>query len=78
MSDHCKSCIPEFNDLVGITTLDAWKEGKAAVVLCEGCGPIQVDPEGFCLGDCVEYFSKKSHTCKHCAAGDCNFHMEKI
>lgn len=77
MSDHCTSCIPEFRDLVGITKPEEFAQGLAAMVLCEGCGPTQVDPEGYCLGGCVEYFSGKPHKCRHCAAGNCPFHIWK-
>jgi hypothetical protein len=67
VSDHCRSCIPEFDDLVGITTEDDWDHGLAAVVMCEGCGAVQVDPEGYCLGDCTPYFHPdQSHQCRHC------------
>lgn len=76
MSDHCKSCMPEFDDLVGITSQKMFKRGLAAVVLCEGCGVIQVDPEGYCLGDCKEYFSGKSHICGHCP--NCVFHNPNL
>ena len=56
MADFCRQCsIREFGedtgDLRGLTTREAWAEGKAAVVLCEGCGPCQVDPEGNCISD---------------------------
>lgn len=59
MADFCKACSEElfgedFGDLRGLTDPDSWKEGRAAVVLCEGCGPIQVDPEGRCASsDCL-------------------------
>ncbi len=58
MADFCKDCSEEtfggdFKDLASITSLEDFAEGKAAVVLCEGCGPIQVDPNGKCLGNCL-------------------------
>lgn len=52
MADFCKECSLEvyghnFADFAGLTSVKDWEEGKAAVVLCEGCGEvIQVDPEG--------------------------------
>ena len=58
MADFCKSCSEEhfgqdFKELAGITTSDAFASARAAVVICEGCGPIQVDPEGRCVSlDC--------------------------
>lgn len=57
MADFCKQCadglgFPE-SDLKGLTDQDSWKEGLATVVLCEGCGAIQVDPDGRCVSsDC--------------------------
>lgn len=62
MSDFCKQCALAIfgesayvdGDLAGITSKEDWDEGKAAEVLCEGCGAIQVDPEGNCLGGCSE------------------------
>lgn len=67
MSDHCQSCMPEFHDLVGVTSEKDFDSGKAAIVLCEGCGIIQVDPDGYCLGDCLgDYFTKEPHICRWC------------
>lgn len=65
MADFCMQCCrdvlglggPEFpdgySDFEGITTEEAWAEGRAACVLCEGCGPIQVDPQGRCVSHCM-------------------------
>jgi hypothetical protein len=58
MADFCKQCSIEnfgedYRDLAGITTQEDWEQGRACVVLCEGCGPIQVDPEGNCTGNCI-------------------------
>ena len=55
MADFCHICSlsnfgEDFGDLAGITTEEDWAEGKAHVVLCEGCGLIQVDPEGKRVG----------------------------
>lgn len=56
MADFCYQCSqPLFTekywgeDFKGLTTKEDWEKGQAAVVLCEGCGPIQVDPEGRCI-----------------------------
>ena len=60
MADFCKQCSErlfgeDFRELAGFTSAEAWAEGKAAVTTCEGCGPIQVDPEGRCVSsDCLE------------------------
>lgn len=55
MSEFCKQCAevmfgPEHkSSFIGQTTAEDWAVGKAAVVLCEDCGPIQVDPDGVCI-----------------------------
>lgn len=60
MSDFCRQCSEDlfgeyFGDLHGLTSQESWAQGKAAVVICEGCGPIQVDPEGACIStDCLK------------------------
>lgn len=60
MADFCKACSDKLYgpdmppDLGGITKEPEWLQGKAVAVLCEGCGPIQVDPEGNCVSqDCL-------------------------
>lgn len=66
MADFCKQCSldmwgEDMGDLRGITKQDEWANGKAAVVICEGCGYIQVDPEGNCVtGDC-DCAGKRGH-----------------
>lgn len=58
MADFCKQCSidmfgEDFRELAGITTEEEWRQGFAALVICEGCGPIQVDPNGWCVSkDC--------------------------
>lgn len=58
MADFCKACSDKLfgpdmpPDLGGITKQAEWEQGKAVAVLCEGCGPIQVDPEGNCVSQC--------------------------
>ena len=54
MSDFCKACSivlfgKDFKDLANITTKEAIKEKRATLVLCEGCGVIQVNVQGECL-----------------------------
>jgi len=55
MADFCNQCAAElgfpYGDLDGITTAAGWASGLAAIVLCEGCGQTQVDPEGNCIAD---------------------------
>jgi hypothetical protein len=60
MADFCKQCSIEifgedFGDLSDITTEAETKEGYYALVICEGCGIIQVDHEGKCISnDCLK------------------------
>lgn len=60
MADFCKACSiknfgNDYEDLKNITKEKDWKEGKASVVICEGCGVIQVNLEGNCVSeDCLE------------------------
>ena len=67
MADFCQECSldlfgEDFQDMYGLTSLQAFTEGKAASVLCEGCGWIQVDPEGDCLSeDCLKANSENHH-----------------
>ena len=59
MASFCKACSIELfgkdlGDLAGITTTKNEASGLAAVVICEGCGVIQVDHEGNCISpDCL-------------------------
>ena len=57
MADFCKQCSIEhfgkdFGELAGLTTEADFKKGLYVVTLCEGCGPIQVLPDGSCIGNC--------------------------
>ena len=62
MADFCRQCTevtlgmdPDENDLKGISTEDDTKNGLFALVICEGCGYIQVDHTGRCVSkDCLE------------------------
>ena len=64
MADFCKQCSidifgEDFGELANLTKPETWKEGKAAVVICEGCGPCQVAPDGTCLSvDCLKEHGK--------------------
>jgi hypothetical protein len=54
MPDFCRACSLELfgeydGDMDGITSQEGWARGQAGVWICEGCGPIPVDPEGNCL-----------------------------
>ena len=59
MADFCYQCCeevlgmgvdPNLNDLRGLLTRREWERGLAASVICEGCGFVQVDPDGRCIG----------------------------
>jgi hypothetical protein len=40
------------NDMKGLTTEEDLANCLYCVVLCEGCGPTQVMPDGSCIGEC--------------------------
>ena len=67
MADFCKQCSVELfgkdNEyLKGLTSKSSWEKGEAAVVLCEGCGVIQVSPDGSCISeDCLKQGHKKQN-----------------
>jgi hypothetical protein len=58
MADFCKQCSVEnfgeaFSDMEGLLTDHQERLGFMATVLCEGCGPIQVNRKGECCSsDC--------------------------
>ena len=59
MAEFCKACSIELygkdlKELANITTESDLKRARAASVLCEGCGPIQVDQHGNCVSDCLK------------------------
>ena len=60
MADFCSQCATstfgeDHGDLAGLTSIISFMMGEAALVICEGCGPIQVDPAGRCISnDCFE------------------------
>lgn len=65
MASFCKQCSldlfgEDFSDFANITAQEDYKNNLACVVLCEGCGPIQVDPEGRCISkDCLKSHDKQ-------------------
>jgi len=65
MADFCQQCSVEewgqdFGDLASITTLEDEAKGLYAVVICEGCGHIQVDSKGRCVSvDCIHEHGKE-------------------
>lgn len=49
MAEFCKACSKELglrNDADCVTPVEVWEQNEACLFLCEGCGPIQVDPGG--------------------------------
>ena len=62
MADFCKQCCKDSlgvdgTDLDNISTEEHTKKGLFASVLCEGCGPTQVNH----LGECISPFCLKKH-----------------
>lgn len=66
MADFCKQCSErlfgkDFQELAGLLTPEQVAAGLVASVLCEGCGPIQVDNDGRCLSvDCDHQHGKQT------------------
>ena len=58
MADFCKQCSEKYginNDFKGLSTPKDTNNKLYCVVLCEGCGYIQVDHTGKCISkDCLE------------------------
>jgi hypothetical protein len=60
MADFCKQCSidmfgEDYLELAHLTEPEEWAKGKAVSAICEGCGFIQVDPEGNCVSkDCLQ------------------------
>jgi hypothetical protein len=60
MADFCLKCSfkmfgEDTKDLAGLSSEADTKAGFFAVVLCESCGPIQVNHHGQCISpDCEE------------------------
>ena len=59
MADFCMQCGlnifgHECKDLAGLSTQEDTDKGLYPVVICEGCGPTQVDHTGKCISiDCI-------------------------
>lgn len=67
MASFCKKCSidifgEDYEDFAGITTPKDTAEGFYACVLCEDCGPCQVDHTGTCVSeDCMKKHGAKSN-----------------
>lgn len=65
MASFCKQCSEDllgedYGDMAEIVSEEEEAKGLMALVLCEGCGPIQVNRAGECLSvDCDECHGKK-------------------
>lgn len=70
MSEFCQQCSivtwgKDLEEFKGLTTKEDWAAGKAALVICEGCGVIQVDPDGKCVSEgCLENHNPPKETKK--------------
>lgn len=74
MADFCKLCSEDifgedYGDLKGLSSVEDTAKGMYAVVICEGCGPTQVDHNGVCVGGCLnddeeqrKRFGLRTHT----------------
>lgn len=67
MANFCKQCTLDLfgpdmpNDMAGISTEEDTKDGLFACVLCEDCGPCQVDHTGKCISeDCYKEHGKQN------------------
>lgn len=65
MADFCKQCSfdmwgEDYGDMKGLSTEEHSKSGLFSLVLCEDCGPCQVDHEGSCVSeDCFKCHGKQ-------------------
>lgn len=51
MAEFCEQCAQELGFECG-DFFDMCERGMKIAVLCEDCGPIYVDHNGFCVSDC--------------------------
>lgn len=64
MAEFCKQCSidifsKDFEDFAGLSTEEDTKKQLYALVLCEDCGPCQVDHTGECISsDCYKQHGK--------------------
>jgi len=66
MADFCNTCSREhffedFGDLRGLTPEIVWNDGRACITICDGYGPIQIDPEGNCVSKDCDRAGKPGH-----------------
>jgi len=66
MADFCKACSitlfdKDFGEMAGLSTEQDTKDKLFVLVLCEGCGAIQVDHTGTCISDDCGCKGKPGH-----------------
>jgi hypothetical protein len=66
MADFCKQCSldhfgKDYKELANLTSKENWEQGLAACTICEGCGIIQVTPDGECCSDDCLQKGKQGH-----------------
>lgn len=66
MADFCKQCSidlfgRDYRELANITSPEDWARGLAVSTICEGCGVIQVDPDGNCVSKNCDRAGQKGH-----------------
>jgi len=66
MADFCKQCsiaifAKDYGDLANLSTEEHTRSRIYSIVICESCGPTQVDHTGECVNaDCVYEHGKKA------------------
>lgn len=65
MAEFCRQCSSTLLDLDTTDFAGLCDEGFITIVLCEGCGPTQVDSRGVCVSpDCLEHHGTESSIVK--------------
>jgi len=65
MAEFCKQCSIEifgedYGDFKGLSTIENTEHDMGVVVICEGCGCVVVDHEGYCISsDCPKHGKQK-------------------
>lgn len=73
MADFCKACSKDMwgidlRELAGLSTEEDTKKNLYPVVICESCGPIQVDHNGVCVTtDCKVCKEDSVLVCEFCS-----------
>jgi hypothetical protein len=65
MADFCKQCSlatfgTDYKELAGLINPQQYAKGLTGLAICEGCGVINVDPDGVCISeDCLKQHGVK-------------------